>query len=81
MGVLPLQFLPGQNAENLGLTGKETFNIDINNSNLKVGQQIEVTTNNGKKFNAKLRIDTEPELAYYKNGGILHYVLRKLMKQ
>jgi len=81
MGVLPLQFLPGQNAENLGLTGKETFNIDINKSNLKVGQQIEVTANNGKKFNAKLRIDTEPELAYYKNGGILHYVLRKLMKQ
>ena len=80
MGVLPLQFQPGQNADNLGLTGKETFNISVNGDTLKVGQTVEVTTDSGKKFNAKLRIDTEPEIAYYKNGGILHYVLRKLMK-
>ena len=80
MGLLPLQFLPGQNAETLGLTGKERFNIKINEDNLKVGQNLEVTTDDGKKFLVKVRIDTEPELAYYKNGGILHYVLRKLMK-
>jgi aconitate hydratase len=47
---------------------------------LKVGQDIEVHTNTGKKFNATVRIDTDPELQYFKNGGILHYVLRKLMK-
>lgn len=80
MGVLPLQYLPGQTAESLGLTGKETFNIDVNGGNLKVGQTLEVTTDSGKKFQVKTRIDTEPELAYFQNGGILHYVLRKLMK-
>ena len=80
MGVLPLQFLPGQNAESLGLTGKENFNIPTNGGHLKVGQPIEVTTTCGKKFQVKVRIDTEPELAYFQNGGILHYVLRKLMK-
>ena len=80
MGVLPLQFLPGQNTESLGLTGKEAFNIPTNGGKLKVGQTLDVTTENGKKFQVKVRIDTEPELAYYQNGGILHYVLRKLMK-
>lgn len=62
------------------MTGKETFSIPINGGNLKVGQEIEVTTDNGKKFKVKTRIDTEPELAYFQNGGILQYVLRKLMK-
>ena len=62
------------------LTGKETFNIPTNGGNLKVGQPIDITTDTGKKFQAKVRIDTEPELAYFQNGGILHYVLRKLMK-
>ena len=80
MGVLPLQFLPGQNAESLGLTGKETFDIPTYGGKLKVGQIVDVTTSSGKKFQAKVRIDTEPELAYFQNGGILHYVLRKLMK-
>ena len=81
MGVLPLQYLPGQNAESLGLTGRETFNIATNGGNLKVGQPLDVTTDDGKKFQVKVRIDTEPELAYFQNGGILHYVLRKLMKK
>lgn len=80
MGIVPLQFKSGQNADNLGLTGKETFSIDFKEGNLKVGQDIDVTTSTGKKFTAKVRIDTEPELAYIRNGGILHYVLRKLMK-
>ena len=80
MGVLPLQFLPGQNAESLGLTGKETFDIPTNGGKLKVGQPLDVTTSTGKKFQVKVRIDTEPEPAYFQNGGILHYVLRKLMK-
>jgi len=80
MGVLPLQFLAGQNAESLGLTGKETFDIPTNGGKLKVGEIVDVTTNTGKIFQAKVRIDTEPELGYFQNGGILHYVLRKLMK-
>jgi len=81
MGILPLQFRKGENADNLGLNGTETFSIDLNGGNLKVGQEIEVSASNGKKFKAIVRIDTDPELQYYKNGGILQYVLRKLMKQ
>lgn len=69
MGVLPLQFLAGQNAESLGLTGKETFDIPTNGGKLKVGEIVDVTTNTGKKFQAKVRIDTEPELGYFQNGG------------
>jgi len=53
----------------------------MNGGNLKVGQDLEVRSSDGKVFKAKVRIDTEPELASYKNGGILPYVLRKLMKQ
>jgi aconitate hydratase len=81
MGIVPLQFKTGDSADSLGLTGKEQYSIDFKEGNLKVGQDIEVATNTGKKFTAKVRIDTEPELAYIQNGGILHYVLRKLMKQ
>lgn len=80
MGILPLQFKKGENADSLGLDGSETFSLELNEGNLKVGQEIEVTTNTGKKFNVIVRIDTDPELQYFKNGGILHYVLRKLMK-
>ncbi len=46
-----------------------------------MGQELEVTTNTGKKFKTKVRLDTEPEVQYYQNGGILHYVLRKIMKR
>ena len=62
MGILPLQFKKGENADSLGLNGHETFSIGLNGGNLKVGSEIEVTTNTGKKFNAVVRIDTDPEL-------------------
>lgn len=78
MGILPMQFKSGESAETHGLKGTETFNIDLQGGNLKVGQDITVTTNTGKKFNVVCRIDTEPEVEYFKNGGILHYMLRKL---
>jgi len=79
MGIIPLQFKDDQSADSLGLTGTEEFSININNGDLKIGQDIEVETNTGIKFLTKLRLDTEPEIAYVKNGGILHYVLRKLL--
>lgn len=79
MGILPLQFKEGENADSLGLDGTETFSIDVNGGNLKVGQDISVTTNSGKSFTVRCRLDTEPEIAYLNNGGILNYVLRKLM--
>jgi aconitate hydratase len=78
MGILPLQFKSGQNADSLGLNGSETFNIDLQGGNLAVGQDITVTTSTGKTFTVTCRLDTEPEIEYLKNGGILHYVLRKL---
>lgn len=79
MGILPLQFKSGESADSLGLTGKEQFNIDTQGGQLKVGQDVVVTTNCGKKFTVTCRLDTDPEIAYYQNGGILQYVLRKLM--
>lgn len=79
MGILPLEYSKGENAESLGLTGKEKFNILIPQQ-LTIGQKIEVTTDTGKKFTVKARIDTEPEIEYYKDGGILIYVMKKLMQ-
>ena len=79
MGILPTQFKPGESADSLGLDGTETFSIDLKGGALKVGEDIEVTTSTGKKFHVICRLDTEPEIEYLKNGGILNYVLRKLM--
>ena len=78
MGVLPLTFLDGDNAAKLGLDGSETFTVE----GLKDGAK-EVTikaSKDGKdtSFKARVRIDTPKEWEYYKNGGILHYVLRQL---
>jgi aconitate hydratase len=78
MGVLPLIYKPGQSAASLGLTGEETFDIDIGDE-LKPGQTVIVKAG-GKSFETTCRIDTPVELEYYRNGGILQTVLRKLMK-
>lgn len=71
MGILPTEFLNGQNADSLGLNGTETFNIDLRGGNLKVNEVLNVTTSNGKSFQVKIRLDTDVEIAYYQNGGIL----------
>ena len=78
MGILPLQFKDGESAETLGLKGTEQFTI-ILSEELQVGQDVEVATSQGQKFVAKARLDTQPEITYFKNGGILPYVLRKLL--
>jgi aconitate hydratase len=85
MGVLPLQFLAGQNAESLRLTGEEVFGItgicDVC-EHFAAGRQVKVRAK-GKggavEFNALVRIDTPQEALYYANGGILQYVLRQLL--
>jgi aconitate hydratase len=64
MGILPLEYLKGQNAETLGLTGKENYNIELTEK-LSIGQIVDVTTDTGKKFQVKARVDTEPEIEYY----------------
>jgi len=76
MGVLPLQFKEGQNADSLGLTGHEKFTINF--GDLSVKQEITVKTDKGTEFQVISRIDTDVEIEYFKNGGILPYVLRKL---
>lgn len=78
MGILPLQFKSGESAETYGLKGTETYSFDLG-SDIKIGQDVEVSVSNGTKFTVKIRLDTEPEISYYLNGGILPYVLRKLI--
>ena len=81
MGVLPLE-LPGQTWESLGLTGEETFDFPDLDDGLKPRKELTVvaTSPDGKahRFTAKARIDTPIELEYYRHGGILQAVLRKL---
>jgi len=81
MGVLPLQFPPGQSADSLGLTGTETFTItgiSALNSDA-TPRTVTVSTSEGRSFDAVVRIDTPGEADYYRHGGILHYVLRKML--
>jgi aconitate hydratase len=80
MGVLPLQFKDGQNAQSLALSGKETFEIVGLNRGAAKSVKVIAKTDAGKsiEFEARLRIDTPKELDYYQHGGILQYVLRQL---
>jgi aconitate hydratase len=81
MGVLPLQFLNGETRESLGLTGDEQFTV-TGVADLKPRQEIDVQVQradgSASTFRARVRIDTLNELEYFRAGGILHYVLRKL---
>ena len=82
MGILPLEFMPGENAESLGLTGFETYDIGGVAGGLSVRKELEVTatrdTGETTTFRVTCRIDTPAELAYHRHGGILEYVLRQL---
>jgi aconitate hydratase len=84
MGVLPLQFKPGQNAESLGLTGKERVSVTGISGELKprpdVAVEVERPDGSRWSFTAVARLDTPVEVNYYRNGGILQTVLRKLLK-
>ncbi|XP_024024109.1 LOW QUALITY PROTEIN: aconitate hydratase, cytoplasmic [Morus notabilis] len=83
MGIIPLCFKAGEDAETLGLTGHERYTIDLpsNISDIRPGQDVTVTTDNGKSFTCTVRFDTEVELAYFNHGGILPYAIRNLIKQ
>jgi aconitate hydratase len=83
MGVLPLEFAEGESAAALGLTGKEQVSIEgINDIKPRQSLEVKITREDGTTFTANtvVRIDTENELDYYRNGGILHYVLRNLAR-
>jgi aconitate hydratase len=83
MGILPLQFKEGESAASLGLTGSEIFDIEGIAAGIQPGMlvTVRVRTENGKegRFEAGVRIDTPYEIQYYRNGGILQYVLRQLI--
>jgi aconitate hydratase len=86
MGVLPLQFREGQTAASLGLTGKETYHVDGIRASLNGGGRkaaVRAVADDGKtiKFTVDVRVDTPQEVEYYRNGGILPYVLRQLAAQ
>ena len=84
MGIIPLQFKPGENLNTYGLTGFEKFDINGINAGLKLRQELtmKATSDDGKvsQFNVICRIDTPAELDYYRHGGILEYVLRQLLQ-
>ena len=79
MGILPLQYAPGVTAASLGLDGSESFSIDaITATDREVQVRALALTGGETRFTATVRIDTPNEFAYFQNGGILHYVLRRL---
>ena len=81
MGIIPLQYKQGDTAESLGLTGTEQFSVILPDT-LKPRQMINVKNEtSGATFEVQSRFDTELELAYFKNGGILNYMIRKVVSQ
>ena len=85
MGVLPLQFKEGENAETLGLTGDEIYDIDGLDNALQPQSTVTVTAHKADgstvQFEATVRLDTSVEVTYYRNGGILHTVLRNMARE
>jgi len=83
MGVIPLQFAEGTNAQSLGLSGSETYSITGLSDQIQPGQMLtlDITRKDGAKQSVplKLRIDTPIEIDYYQHGGILPFVLRQLL--
>lgn len=77
MGVIPLQYLPGQDAETLGLTGRERYTVVLPEA-LVPGMNVQVKLDTGKTFQVIMRFDTDVELTYFRNGGILNYMIRKM---
>lgn len=84
MGVLPMQFKPGENAASIGLTGREEFRVEGIANGLKPRKELRVVAKSADekeiRFGVIARVDSEIEIEYYRHGGILPYVLRKLLK-
>jgi len=85
MGVLPLQFQPGESAQSLGLTGREVYSVDGVSSDLRPGKPMTVTARaadgSEKRFTAIARLDSDTDVQYYRHGGVLPFVLRQLLPQ
>jgi aconitate hydratase len=85
MGVLPLQFKDGENSETLGLSGEETFSLPHLTDQVTPKQMLDLLVKDAsgttRSIEVIARLDTPVEIEYYRNGGILHTVLRQLAKQ
>eukprot|EP01083_Nonionella_stella_P301954 1038888_1 len=79
MGIVPMQFKEGQSLETLGLSGEELYTIDLVSKPLTVQMNVDVCTSTGVTFQVILRLETDVEIEYIKHGGILHFVIRKMM--
>jgi aconitate hydratase len=82
MGVLPLEFVPGETAQSLGLSGHESFTIEgVSKLTPRMKLRVNARDDQGKEkvFETVARADTPEEVAYYRNGGILPYVLRQML--
>ncbi|KAI1888534.1 hypothetical protein AGOR_G00186160 [Albula goreensis] len=77
MGIIPLEYLPGETADSLGLTGRERYTITIPDP-LTPRMIIDIKLDSGKSFQARMRFDTDVELTYFHHGGILNYMIRKM---
>ncbi|XP_033891402.1 cytoplasmic aconitate hydratase [Acipenser ruthenus] len=80
MGVIPLEYLPEDTAESLGLTGQERYTIIIPDE-LTPRMIVDIKLDTGKTIKARMRFDTDVELAYFHNGGILNYMIRKMLEK
>ena len=85
MGVIPLQFMDGESAQSLGLTGSERITIDGIGASVEPGSTVSVAATNDdgttKTFDVLCRVDTAIEAEYYEHGGLLPYVLRQMIRQ
>lgn len=77
MGVIPLEYLPGDTADSLGLTGRERYTVVIPEQ-LTPRMVVDMELDTGKTFQVRMRFDTDVELAYFRHGGILNYMIRKM---
>jgi aconitate hydratase len=85
LGVLPLQFTAGENAQTLGLTGRETYSVEGVSGELRPSKRLTVTARgddggSGKRFTVTARLDSDTDVEYYRHGGVLNFVLRQLMQ-
>ncbi|XP_071782192.1 cytoplasmic aconitate hydratase [Centroberyx gerrardi] len=80
MGVIPLEYLPGDTADSLGLTGRERYTVIIPKQ-LTPRMIVDVKLDTGKTFQVRMRFDTDVELAYFHHGGILNYMIRKMSEK
>jgi aconitate hydratase len=81
MGILPLQFGPGESVEALGLTGEEVFDVVGLEGSERIPRELTVRVDGEREFRVTVRIDTPKEADYYRHGGILQYVLRRALGQ